>query len=469
MLSIKILRQFCIKVELYDVHKLKKDSNNTLQSKRSEDNHVAMALVAAKYSRNNKGLDEILSKVDLKDNSFGESLTKLVVDFGHQSVKELTNTFGISLEGITNFAASEIFRESPCGSGIESSTRYIKMNSSSLPDPISLGIPEKYADEWYSIMTDAYKYYDFSCKYFNDLAKNHPERLRIPNDLPDNVRLRLKKNYYLDRSRYFIPFATKTNMIIFQNIANWEKLLKKFYSSNHKELITIADKIKNILLPYVGPFLKYANKDKSYEYQNNRKYDKLFSLVDKIGITNIKDDADLHILDSHPDWFDEKEILKEDLQKRKDRYSAIGEKIESIPVRFFLNNLAIAEYRDLNRHRLGKKSVNMIPYGFYLPDEFTNDPHITEKCNNLLQKYLSLTKKLMLENNEAFVYCLLFGTQIQYSHSTQLGNLIYTGELRTGPGSHYRYSDHLKLIIQLIYNKFPQLKGLIKEGNAEPE
>jgi hypothetical protein len=42
-------------------------------------------------------------------------------------------------------------------------------------------------------------------------------------------------------------------------------------------------------------------------------------------------------------------------------------------------------------------------------------------------------------------------------------------ELRTGVGAHYKYAEHCKEMLLEWYEKFPETKGIIFEGSAEPE
>ena len=42
-------------------------------------------------------------------------------------------------------------------------------------------------------------------------------------------------------------------------------------------------------------------------------------------------------------------------------------------------------------------------------------------------------------------------------------------ELRTGVGAHYKYAEHCHKALELWYQKYPQTKGIVFEGSAEPE
>nr|MDQ2730535.1 hypothetical protein [Armatimonadota bacterium] len=60
-------------------------------------------------------------------------------------------------------------------------------------------------------------------------------------------------------------------------------------------------------------------------------------------------------------------------------------------------------------------------------------------------------------------------TQYPFEHSTTADKFIYEAELRTGTGAHFRYARHLHDALELWYEKFPETRGLVLEGSAEPE
>ena len=58
------------------------------------------------------------------------------------------------------------------------------------------------------------------------LATAEPERVRLPADAKPAVVTRLRKNYALDRARYFIPLATRTNVGLVQTSRMWAQTVK---------------------------------------------------------------------------------------------------------------------------------------------------------------------------------------------------------------------------------------------------
>jgi hypothetical protein len=71
--------------------------------------------------------------------------------------------------------------------------------------------------------------------------------------------------------------------------------------------------------------------------------------------------------------------------------------------------------------------------------------------------------------NPADIYKSLLGSQYYFEHTTTADKFIYEAELRTGTGAHYKYAKHLHDCLELWYLRFPETRGLVLEGTAEPE
>ncbi len=133
-------------------------------------------------------------------------------------------------------------------------------------------------------------------------------------------------------------------------------------------------------------------------------------------------------------------------------------------VSFAWNNPAIAELRDLNRHRTGHRYTPLIQAGFYLPPEIDYAAHA-----ELLTAQADLTRELMARGSATYVYSLLLGAQTPFEHSTQADKFIYEAELRTGMGAHYRYAEHLSAALHAFFAQVPEARTWVEEGTAEPE
>jgi hypothetical protein len=165
-----------------------------------------------------------------------------------------------------------------------------------------------------------------------------------------------------------------------------------------------------------------------------------------------------------PPWLPETQSVSEALRHRGSRYGQCGPAIRRMRVTFAWNNLAVAELRDLNRHRTGHRYTPLIQAGFYLPPEVSRAPH-----EALLADQLALTRELLQRGSPAYVYSLLLGAQTPFEHGTHADKFIYEAELRTGLGAHFRYAEHLSAALGEFFKQVPEAEEWVVEGTAEPE
>jgi len=152
------------------------------------------------------------------------------------------------------------------------------------------------------------------------------------------------------------------------------------------------------------------------------------------------------------------------LRHRTNRYAYHGSASRRMRVTFAWNNMAVAELRDLNRHRTGHRYTPLIQAGFYLPPEIKHADHAA-----LLTEQAELARELLKRGSPAYVYSLLLGAQTPFEHSTHADKFIYEAELRTGMGAHFRYAEHLSAALGEFFKQVPEAKDWVVEGTAEPE
>ncbi len=101
-----------------------------------------LAASGARYSRNNEGLEAILSKID--PNNLEKSVDGIfrMVDYGHQSIADMVPV-AMFMDELSMWLAYYVWTLCPTAGGQESSTRYIKISVEGLIAPESLGIPPK--------------------------------------------------------------------------------------------------------------------------------------------------------------------------------------------------------------------------------------------------------------------------------------------------------------------------------------
>src|SRR4028119_567272 len=106
-----------------------------------------LAASGARYSRNNEGLEVILSKID-PDNldKSVDSIFKMI-DYGHQSIADMVPV-AIFIDQISLWLAYHVWTLCPTAGGQESSTRYINYQSTQNFDAEVFDIPQARHDAW---------------------------------------------------------------------------------------------------------------------------------------------------------------------------------------------------------------------------------------------------------------------------------------------------------------------------------
>lgn len=163
-----------------------------------------------------------------------------------------------------------------------------------------------------------------------------------------------------------------------------------------------------------------------------------------------------------------------DLRQHDNRYAWIGETLRRTLVRFGWEAVAFAEIRDLNRHRTGTRHAPPLPCGFYAAqDQWPDDaPALAPRLRAAADAGRAISLQAhdrLAAGDPAHVYWTLLGTQFAFEHATTADKFIYEAELRTGRGSHFRYARHLHDALACWYARFPETRGVILEGTAEPE
>ena len=424
-----------------------------------------LASVLARYSRSNEGLASILAKVDIANPDASIDRILKFVDYGHASIGGLTGGLAVALDGVSMWLAYKIFEIAQMADGQESSTRYITMDATNLPTPEEIGMPPDLVNRWRAMLARAFAAYHAEYDRLDALGAAEPQRVRVPADAKPAVATRLRKNYALDRARYFIPFATRTNLGLVQSSRMWAVTVKHLDSLPHPEARTAAKLIRDELLKQSPRLMRHSQAERSYEEQARQELAMSLALGrERLSAAPLPDETWVHVDRTTPPWLPEPQSVPDALRFRANRYGQQGAATRRMRVTFAWNNMAIAELRDLNRHRTGNRYTPLIQAGFYLPPEIDRRPHA-----DLLEEQLSLTRELLERNSPAYVYSLLLGAQTPFEHSTQADKFIYEAELRTGMGAHFRYAEHLSAALREFFKQVPESRDWVVEGTAEPE
>jgi thymidylate synthase ThyX len=427
-----------------------------------------LASCLARYSRSNKGIDPILASIDWNDPDKSVDRIFKFVDYGHASIAGMTGGIPIVIDGCSMFLAYKLFELAQQCDGQESSTRYIKLDASNLPSAEELGIPAPVAALWREYMELSFRLYHETFERLDKEALKNPCIVRVPDGADKKVVDRLRKNYALDRARYYIPFATKTSAALVMPARAWTDVIRQLDSMPLPEVRACAQGLREELGKFTPRLVRHSTADDASIAQTLHLLSYATGQINKNGVPTalLRDEVSVSVENSMPHFLPPLQPLSEAFRCKTSRYSTPGTAVRRIMVRAAWNNMAIAELRDLNRHRTGHRFSPLVPTGFYLPPEARHPLHETllAKKRAVLQKQASDP-----EHPASYVYGLLLGTQVAFEHSTHLDKFIYEIELRTGMGSHFRYAEHLNAAHTELLKKIPGLSGFITVGTAEPE
>jgi thymidylate synthase ThyX len=226
-----------------------------------------LASVLARYSRSTEGIGAILAKVDVANPDASIDRILKFVDYGHASIGGLTGGLAVALDGVSMWLAYKLFEIAQMADGQESSTRYITMDPANIPAAADLGIPDDLAPRWNNILARAFAAYNTEYARLDALSQSEPDRIRFPKDAKPVVVARIRKNYALDRARYFIPLATRTNVGLVQTSRMWALTVKHLDSLPHPEAKAAAALIRDELLKQSPRLMRHSFAEKSFEEQ----------------------------------------------------------------------------------------------------------------------------------------------------------------------------------------------------------
>lgn len=395
-----------------------------------------------------------------------------MIDYGHASIGDLVPV-ALFIDGISMWLAYELFRISPTAGGQESSTRYIKLDEEGLLSAEELGIQD--GEAWGKRMGAAFSAYREALAFWEQVAVDQPERVRIPAGVNERAAARMRRNFAFDRARYFLPVAVQTNAMLVQSARAWVSVCQHLLSHPLPEANRCGERIREELGLSAPRLIKHARKLESMAGGLAQHDERLrASLEHSFDTSCLRDGAQPYdqeptaLLQTLPAPGTLNPVA--DLAFHDNRYAYIGEGLKRMAVRFAWTAVAFAEIRDLNRHRTGTKYCPLVPVGFYYAADELPTPTSSYDALGAVGRDASVRALDSLKSGDpTYVYETLLGTQFPFEHTTTADKFLYEAELRTGTGAHYRYAKHLRDVLALWYERFPATRGLVIEGSAEPE
>ena len=434
-----------------------------------------LAACGARYSRNNEGLESILAKIDPANLDKSVDGIFKMIDYGHQSIADMV-PIAMFIDEISIFQAYIIWSWCPTAGGQESSTRYIKLDRSGLVHPSLFGLQAYQHDQWYSFMDECFDAYGSAVGFWERVGTEAPELARIPDSLLSDSSekakkqvTRMKRNYAFDRARYFLPVAAQTNMMLLMSARGWVQLCQNLLSHWLPEANLLGIKIKEELALSAPRMVKHAERKASFIAGHVAEFSAIVEAA-KTEELPLGEAPCLPSIEIFPPIGISESDVVESLRHHDNRYAFVGSAACRTSIRFSWTAVAIAEIRDLNRHRTGQKYCPLLPQGFYCAkDQLPQGKRLNARFDLLGDRSTNKCRGSIAKNEPAFAAWLLLGTQFRFEHSTTFDKFIYEAELRTGTGAHYRYASHLRDMVANLKKQYPKLAEAINLGSAEPE
>ncbi len=448
-----------------------------------------LAATGARYSRNNEGVESIVSRIDpARLDASVDSIFRMI-DYGHQSIADMVPV-AIFMDGVSMWLAYHVWSLAAVAGGQESSTRYIRIAPDLLLPAETLGIPEELRATWKRSMELCFAYYDRLEHDWSAVSEVAPQIMRLPEPLlsDDSERsrkqvARMRRNYAFDRARYLLPAAVSTNVMLVMSARAWAALCRRLSSDPLPEANALAEALRAELTLGAPRMLRHADASddmraglaSAFAARVAAARSGLPAALAAHATGPAVDSAHLDVL--LPEDIDGADLAAA-LRFHSNRYAWQGAAVQRTAVRFAWDAVTFAEMRDLNRHRTGTKYSTLVPRGFYAAEDQLPAPGapVAETLRATMAEAAAFGRslsreahRLLADGDPAYVYWLLLGTQLDFEHVTTADKFIYEAELRTGTGSHYRYAKHLHDALALWYARFPGTRGLILEGEAEPE
>lgn len=442
-----------------------------------------LAATGARYSRSSEGLDAILSRID--PNNLDKSVDSIfkMIDYGHQSIADMVPV-ALFIDGISMALAYLLWAVSPTAGGQESSTRYIAFDESALIDAETLGIPESERAAWQQTMSEAFRATQAALNFWEAEFERDPMIARIPallladdSDKAKRQVARMRRNFGFDRARYFLPTACRTNVMLIMSARAWVQVCQFLLSHFLPEARQCGEQIRNELELCSPRMLRHAQPKSDFLQHLAREWEELVQFVQNDNSVYLTGEAQdtAHPATAFLGVFSPSTAPNDfaaDLDFHSNRYAPFGSRLARTFVRFGWEAVAFGEIRDLNRHRTGTKHCPLVPRGFYC----AGDQIPASADASALKPLAEVGRKASLSAWERIhraeptaIYWTLLGTQFPFEHSTTADKFLYEAELRTGTGAHYRYAKHLRDALSLWYEQFPETRGKVLEGSAEPE
>jgi len=481
---------------------------------------VDRGALMSRYSRTNKSMRRIFLDEFLKNKNRGEEFyNRVLLEYGDDSVAELGEA-QIAIEGLSNIAVKKIEDRRIGLSYLEKSSRYVAWNKkekgkyrfyrdseiikSRFADMyeetcnFSFDVYSKNIEPMINYVREKYPIEKYSFKDSTDKKEKLFSKLKNESDIKSASMIYRgsTKAKALDILRGLLPASTLTNVGITGNGRAFEYLLTVLGSSELREELDLASKIKKELDTTIKSFVrraddKYGNAFQKYlkdiknksklitakEIKSKPTMGVITNLVDhepeKIAmdkiITSIMYEQSpstsyQNILQQVKKFSKEKKIkiINEFTKLRKNRRHRPSRAFENVYYTFDLcNNFGM--FRDFHRHRVLtlERQLLTTDHGYSISNEI-KILGIEKDFKDCMNKTKETFEKIRKKYPEQGQYVVNFAYNYPYFMKFNLREACHLIELRTVPQGHVDYRRVAQQMFRRINKVHPNLSKIMK-------
>jgi thymidylate synthase ThyX len=421
-------------------------------------------------------------------------------DYGDDSIAELSSLH-VCVEGMSMLAALEVMKN-PYVSAIEKSSRYVRLDKLgrnreykfAIPGEIR-GTPEE--AEYIACMHMLFEIYSTTLApytaYINDL---YP----IGDDETEDSAARTRNSKALDDTRELLPLSTQTSFGLNANLRTYETIINSLITHPIGEIRYLGQAIFYEISIIAPSLIERSNTPRGAEAQlynqQVREYREQTLEEDMDGIPEIDfGDERVMLLQSGPDaaatilatyYFDQNQqyslpqllahykemdeetrakklhdlLLLRDLGKQNPkreevRFRRVDHAFDNAHY-LFAYRAPVGDIRDLQRHRLPSKGMNIFTtkYGFALEEEVLQSEY-AEVIKHALEQVEGIYQKLSKISPYIAQYAVPLGYMQEMYMDITASGLYWMIELRTGPQGRPVYREICQEMAELAKEADP--------------
>lgn len=432
----------------------------------------------SKSSSNNEAMNKVLAKATA-------FMAKWSVEYGHNSLKD-SSSDKIAIENVSIRSTKE-FENTKMGAFQEKSTRYMDFSVDNFYVPNLDKLPESLRVKANESLKKSMVLYR---EYLSHVTEYYKTAIPVEEFKTEAAWIRTCKAKAFDEVRYLLPTAIKTSLGVTIPTRETERWISKLLASPYEEVVEVAKqlkvecaKINPALINHVqaNPYLSPINSTLAEEL-NSLYVDDTYEgdpVILKVVPDNIEELVTYRALketgantativkwlESKSQEIDALEDFFEQLLGSRSKFDEVPNSLEVGDFTFEIL-VDIGAYRDLQRHRVGSQSTSnwSAEYGYSIPDVLGIDilEDSRKKYVEHMDEVTILVKEIRKYDRFISEYFVTLSFNVLWNYTTNLKQLIYLIELRSGESGHYSY----RKIAQDMYNKLevhiPKIKKYVR-------